>query len=247
MLSQSDNFGSFRRWFESEGASPGDTLERFVYFLGVQLDDLRLSGKRILEIGCGTGAVSVFLAMCSDAKEITANDEAAGNGSALDITKPLKNAIASFDLTNLEPKEIDVMLNDWPARTFDIIIANNSLHHVVTPGLISRDQRARRGYLDLFRELKRLLVPGGFLSMWEYSRQSLWRWSPWKFKWKQIEWELHPTQAEWLAVMKDAGFVIRKCEYKVPYRFRYLMPMLANPVAQFLMYPSFFITAQNRV
>ena len=61
---------------------------------------------------------------------------------------------------------------------FDVIIANNALHHVIDERLISRNPVACQGYVCMFAELRRLLAPGGFLSIYEFSRSSFWRWSP---------------------------------------------------------------------
>ncbi len=245
MLNPDDRLSTYKDWYKREMADGRETFEKFHFLLEEQLGDVSLSGKCVLEVGCGKGFISLFLAMCTDVKQVVALDEAEGEGSPIGVTQPLKEAIGLFGLKNIVVEEIDVMLNNYPDAYFDIIIANNALHHVVTPGLLSTNHDAQQGYLSLFRELKRLLVPDGMLLIWEYSRQSLWRWLPIKLKWKHIDWELHPTLDEWLKVIKDAGFRIRRCEYKVPYVFRKLKVFFSNAVVQFFIYPSFFITAQK--
>ena len=136
------------------------------------------------------------------------------------------------------------MQNGFDDSSFDVIISNNALHHVVDDRLISRNPVARQGYIRMFAELRRLLVPGGFLSVYEFSRSSFWRWSPYKWKYKQIDWELHPTCGEWLLVIREAGFRTLSCEYAVPYPLRRFEKLLSNSFVQFFLYSGFVITAQ---
>ena len=237
------NLFLYKKWHEEN--IEGEAFEKFRWLIEEQLNNISLSDKRVLEVGCGSGFISLFLAMCTDVKQVIALDEAVGEGSPINVTKPLKEAITSFGLSNIAVQEIDIMANNFPNGCFDIIIANNSLHHVITPGLLSENQIARQGYLSVFIELERLLTPGGVLLIWEYSRRSFWQWSPIKLRYKFIDWELHPTLAEWLGVIKDSGLKIERCEYKVPYAFRNMKLLFSNPVAQFFIYPSFYITASK--
>lgn len=235
----------YRRWYSREIATGSDNVTKFEYHLNNQLKELPLTGKRVLEVGCGKGAVSLYLAIFSGAKKITALDEAAGEGAPVGVNQVLRNAVHEFGIKNLDVVDADIMGNNYLDGIFDVIIANNALHHVVANGLVSTDQDVRKGYLDLFHELDRLLVSDGILSIQECSRQSFWRWSPLKFKWKHIDWELHPTLKEWLIVIKESGFEIQRCEYEVPYTFRNVSFIFSNQVAQFFILPGFFITARK--
>jgi len=243
MVEQNNKQNMYEKWYKDQIINEPKSVEKFRHFLSEQLKNVSLEDKRVLEIGCGKGEVSLFLAMCSNIKQVVALDEALGEGSPVGVTTPLKEAIASFGLENIVVKEIDIMLNNFSDGYFDIIIANNSLHHVHDPRKLA--ENSSDGYLSIFYELRRLLVPNGILSIWEYSRQSFWRVSPVKWKWKDVDWRLHPTLGEWLSFIRNAGFTLRRCDYKVPYSVRKLEILLQNPLTQFFLYPSFFITAQK--
>jgi SAM-dependent methyltransferase len=239
------NLIRYKDWYNTVVATGTDSFEKFQYHLENQISALDLVRKHVLEVGCGKGAVSLYLALLSGAREVVALDEAAGIGAPVSINKALRNALDSFGLSNLTVIDADIMQNDFPTGSFDVIISNNALHHVVDSGLIYRDRQAREGYVELFSELKRLLRDAGTLSIVEYSRTVFWRWSPVKLKWKAIEWHLHPTRKEWLSVIRDSGLNLLNTSYMVPYKLRHLAPFLRNPVAQFFLASGFLIVSSS--
>jgi cyclopropane fatty-acyl-phospholipid synthase-like methyltransferase len=69
---------SIKKWYEANVAIGSDHFDEFEYHLKNQLNGFSLSGKRILEVGCGKGAVSLYLALFSGVQQVIALDEAAG-------------------------------------------------------------------------------------------------------------------------------------------------------------------------
>jgi SAM-dependent methyltransferase len=236
----------FKDWYATYVVEGDDSYEKFYHHLQEQMGDIPFQGKYVLEVGCGKGAVAFYLSLFSGAKQVIALDEAAGEGSLVGVTQLLKDTITQLGLTNIGVEEIDILENHFPDDCFDVIIANNALHHVVENGFISRDLKSRSIYIRLFQELHRILSPTGVLSIWEYSRLSLWRFVPYKpRKFRMIEWTLHPTVMEWRSVIRQAGFNSLSFGYSVPYKMRKLRWLFANPIAQFIWYPSFFIAARK--
>lgn len=238
-------YDKYKNWYAREVAAGSDNFTKFEYHLKKQLSGLSLSGKRVLEVGCGKGAVSLYLALFLGAQQVIALDEAAGEGAPIGVNQVLRDAVSLFGINNLTVVDADIMQNNYSDGAFDIIFADNALHHVNDSGLISKSPSVRNDHINMFFELKRLLTANGILSIYEYSRLCFWRWSPVKFKWKVVDWEIHPTLGEWLSVIREAGFFIQSCRYAVPYPLRHFELLFTNPLAQFMLYPSFVITARK--
>lgn len=132
----------YQDWYDRTVAIGGDSFEKFHDHLQNQLRGLSLSGMNILEVGCGKGAVSLYMVLFSGAKRVTALDEATGEGAPAGITQALKDAINLFEIKNLSVVESDVMKNSFEDKYFDVIIANNALHHVVDSGLVYQEPQA---------------------------------------------------------------------------------------------------------
>ena len=231
-------------WYD-RNAEGADDHDKFWYHLARQLRDVPLAGKRVLEVGCGRGAVALHLALFTDCARVTALDEVAGEGAPVGVTSVLRDAIRDFGAGTIDVIEADFMANALPEGAFDVIIANRALHHIMESGYISRDPMTRGAYVEMFERLARLLAPGGLLSIMEISRLSFWRWSPVKLRQANIGWDIHPTRGEWLSVIGEAGLETVSVRYTVPYALRRLGPLLANPPAQFFLGPNFVITARR--
>ncbi|MDR1740407.1 MAG: class I SAM-dependent methyltransferase [Synergistaceae bacterium] len=105
-----------------------------------RLGDVR--GKRVLEMGCGFGEMSVYLA--KQGANVTASDLSSG---MLDVTRRLA-AKHGAALDTLKCASDDTGL---PDGTFDIVYCGNLLHHV--------------NITSTMREVNRVLRGGGCLSL----------------------------------------------------------------------------------
>jgi len=112
-------------------------------FILKQLGDI--TGKKMLDLGCGAGENSVYFAL--KGAECTATDFSPGM-----VEKALELAAANG--VQIEGRTVDAMNLDIPDNSFDIVYAANLLHHLPNPELA-------------LREMHRVLKPGGKACFWD--------------------------------------------------------------------------------
>jgi len=132
-------------WFAH---APGDPL-----FAGL-VDYAGWRGRRVLEVGCGLGAISGELArqgVCVTALDLTWTGAAAAAKRF------------SLDRTRAAAVQADAEALPFADRSFDTVWSWGAIHHTTTPS------RA-------IAEIHRVLRPGGELRMMVYNRHSFYNW-----------------------------------------------------------------------
>jgi 2-polyprenyl-3-methyl-5-hydroxy-6-metoxy-1,4-benzoquinol methylase len=231
---------ALQQYKELYNRSNADTAENFLYHFNEEFHGIEVRGKRILEIGCGSGFVSLYLASVLGVGHLDAMDEAEGEGNPSTILDSLETNVRSLGLTNITVLKKDIM-QFTSSEPYDIVVSNNAMHHVCEHGLLKWDVRARKKYVEIFGHLKSLLRPEGTLLLREYSRYSIWRFLPGRYQ--EVEWSLHPTKGEWLRVLRQAAFRNISYQYSCPYTLRVGAAVVRNPIVQALNYPCFHIRA----
>jgi ubiquinone/menaquinone biosynthesis C-methylase UbiE len=120
-------------------------------FLRDKFDFSTFKGKKILEIGCGSGAAS-----CLFARE-------GANVIAVDITKEGVNMAkknAGFQKLKIRILQADAEKMDFPDESFDYVFSWGALHH-------SQDT------IKTFKEVSRVLRKGGYGLIMVYNKNSL--------------------------------------------------------------------------
>ncbi len=137
-------FGAIAREYDARALRAQPRYEEMLAQLVASLPD---SASDILELGCGTGALTILLVMHYPRAKLTAVDAAPEmielaqkrlTAEASNLDERVRFVTAFFEGLNL------------PERGLDLITANMSLHHVVDKG-------------SLYDRLRRALREGGLL------------------------------------------------------------------------------------
>ena len=224
-----------------------EPYDAFVFHAREQLDGISLAGKRVLEIGCGRGSFSLFMALTCAPTKVTSLDEAEGCGADAALFKQLEDIAQQNSIRTIETIRADIAATDFPEKSFDVIVANFSLHHAIrSGGYIFRDQAAQKEIIFIFEKLRHYLADGGVLVLREMSRINFWRFMPYKWKMGHIEWDIHPTLCEWLWALRKAGFKNVRRAFLTPYFLSRLPSLLVrNSIANFFFSSSFYLYAEK--
>ena len=220
----------FRRIYAAHNS---DTAEHLRFHVVEQLRGIDLSGKSVLEVGCGKGFTSLFLALFSQATCVTALDENRGVGSPPGVLSILTRLSAQLGVENrlaiVEGDIMEMTPDDERLGRYDVIIANQTIHHVVDHGArYWKDTLVRERYTEAFRQLREFAVPGGTLSVSEVNPYNLWRWIAPDLVFPNIVWEGHPPVSAWVDAFRRGGWSDVQVCYSVPYKLRVIGALLSN-------------------
>jgi tRNA (cmo5U34)-methyltransferase len=212
----SDYFGSMVASYDSliRRAVPG-----YEEITACLVRHLPTSAARVLELGCGTGNLSLALAARYPEAELTLVD-AAPEMVGLARARLAALAPASEDRGRFVTARFEELR--LPARAFDLVASSFSLHHVLDKGA-------------LFRSIRTLLRPGGTLRFADQLRGGSERvhatfWSDWLAFCRQpghcTEEEIrglldhaerhdhYVSLAEHFRLLEDAGFASVDCVWR---------------------------------
>lgn len=113
----------------------------------LQLDGVDLRGREVLDVGCGTGALS-FVALEKGAASVTCGDI---SSQMLRVAQE-KAAAAGYDAGRISFHELDAEALPFPTGSYDVAITGMAL------GLLPDQQAA-------VSELARVTRPGGLVSV----------------------------------------------------------------------------------
>jgi SAM-dependent methyltransferase len=231
----------FQKIFSSQRLGNIDT---FFYHLQEQFRGMDLTNRSVVEIGCGDGLVSLWLALVKNVQNIVAIDEYEGVGEDKDNYRFFKEVIEKNGV-NIELIKMDFLENNFKPCSFDLVFANYALHHIVrTEKCISNDAETRNHWIALFSEIRRILKKDGVLIIKEVTRFNVWRFLPLRFGF--MDWKIHPAKKEFAYVIQKAGFKNITLRNVVNYKLRYFSNLMeGNPFFSFFVSPDFYLIANN--
>lgn len=236
---------AFKKLYNVSGKDT-TAADNYKYHFEEQFANIDFAGKSVLEIGCGRGFLSLYIALFTEAAKITALDESAGHGGKEGVLNVLRDNVSYLKLgKRLEIIEADAIKFD-SADPFDIIIANNCLHHFVNNGQkYFRDPAVSEAYIKIFKHLWELLANNGQLVIGEIDPFNLWRFLLPNLFFSSIEWHIHPPLSGFLDAIEKAGFHSASVNTDVPYKLRILRRFVSNALFRPFMRGSVFIFAKK--
>ncbi|MFW5879375.1 MAG: hypothetical protein ACOCUV_00980 [bacterium] len=127
---------------------------------------------------------------------------------------------------------MDVVEQDFwkyqPSSKFDIIIADNCLHHLVENGTYYVDnEKVRHDYVVLCKKIYDLLGDDGVFILKDLDPKFLLRYVYPKL-YNHMDWHIHPPYKAWVDMLRAASFRNIKSRAVVPYKLRVLYPCLKH-------------------
>jgi len=185
-------------------SSPGNLRFYLRYLFG----DLRFEGKRMLDIGGGTGLFS-FYAACMGASEVICLEPEADGflGSLSGKFGKVKARLPEMQHVHLEATGFQEF--DAGGKEFDILLLHNSINHLDEPSCerLHHDSAAVQAYEGLFRKLSGMARPGAGLVIADCSSRNLFpRLNLRNPVARDIEWHKHQPPELWIHLLGRAGF-----------------------------------------
>lgn len=181
--------------------------ERLKFHLEYLFKGIDFSGKRVLDIGGGSGKYSFYAPFKGAVETICIEPEDAGSSSGV-ISK--FNELGSLlDVENVSIETTTFQDFDPGDRQFDIILLHNSINHLDEDACIDlhRDQGAQDIYQGLFDKLNGMATAGAILIVCDCSRNNFYPFIGFPNPIDPgIEWNKHQSPETWSNLLAKSGF-----------------------------------------
>ena len=188
---------------------PGDLQ----FYLNSFFNGVELRGKRILDIGGGSGLFSLYAAY--KGAKYTLCLEPFGKGSSIKGSQPFYKMRDALKLENVELEEVSVQ-EFKSEHQFEMIMLHNSINHLDEKACISlrSSKYSQNIYRQIFEKMYALAVPRTKLLISDCSRNNFFDLikvtNPFV---PMIEWEKHQSPDIWIELLKSVGFVNPKVNW----------------------------------
>ena len=225
------------------------------YSLKRTFDGVNFEGARVLDVGSGRGLMTLYAAINGATKVVSMEPEL--DGSSDGVFEMQKERAERLGLRNVEFLAED--FNSWqnPGEKFDVILCMACINHLHE---VEHNALSHKPTYDRFREIaeqfQQLLKPNGVVVFTDAARYGLF-WMlkhvgirrPWKTRKSSINWRIHQNPTVWKKIFLESGFSEGSIIYPLPYRLRWLGPLVANPISNFCLKATFAVqcrAAENR-
>ena len=172
--------------------------------------DIPLAGKRVLDIGGGTGVFSLYAAALGAERVVCLEPGAAG--SEVGMRETFRRVADDIGVPNVEM--LPSVVQDFSAEpgSFDVILLHNSINHFDEPACIAlrRDPQAEAVYRQVFETISEWMAQNGHLLLADCTSSNLFPalgvrnpFAP------TIEWHKHQPPETWERLLAGLGY--RRC------------------------------------
>jgi cyclopropane fatty-acyl-phospholipid synthase-like methyltransferase len=222
-------------------------IDRVEWRMKDQFRDVSWVGKDVFEVGCGSGEISIYMALTGARRVIGIDPGGAGSNDT--ARQRMQDLIQKLELDNFEFYPVLFQDFDQKPESFDIIFGVNSVEHIFETTLpLAKDRRAWDLYARYFADIRAMLRPGGVMLQYNNSRYAWAAYLSWltHYKYrhpvsKSICWELHQTPQTWCRVAREAGF------RRTYFHWRVMYPLRKIPWIARLGIVPFFLSAEYNV
>jgi SAM-dependent methyltransferase len=227
-------------------AGTGVDPRRYTIYVERLFDGAQLAGRRVLDVGGGSGLIS-FYAAARGADVVCLEPTADGSNPRMEaVYRGLEEQLGDAVQVRLERRTFQAL--DARAGSFDVLVLHNAVNHLDEDACrrLPDDPAARRTYAELFARLRELARPGGDLVLSDCSRLNLFGLlhvrNPFV---PEIEWHLHQQPRVWADLLGAAGFAAPRVRWNPMTRAgRAGELLLANWLGAFATQSHFTLTAR---
>jgi len=190
------------------------TAEKVQFRISNFLGDVYLDGKAALDIGCGTGLMSIYAACKGAAAVIGLEPEEAGTTSG--YLKEFNKMVTTLGLTTATGLSQTLQEFDPQGQLFDLVLMDSSINHLEEEACIhlQNSPEARNRYLEIFNKISSLMKSGGIVIIRDCSRYNFFAALGIKNPLcPVIEWHKHQSPKFWADLMGQCGFTNPKIEW----------------------------------
>jgi cyclopropane fatty-acyl-phospholipid synthase-like methyltransferase len=221
--------------------------DRLQVFLNYIFDGTSLQGRNVLDVGGGTGLLTLWAAV-NGANAVCLEPESAGSTQSVrKVFERMKTEISPDLKATMSPDYVQDYLASCEKK-FDIIVMANSINHIAEEqcATLLYNEASRDSYVSFFEQLKTHLTAGGHLIVTDCDRRNFFGdlgvRSPIM---PTIDWSIHQSPSTWKDLMEKAGFRITSIKWSTPNFLGTIgKVLLGNRFAAYFLFSHFRIAAK---
>jgi SAM-dependent methyltransferase len=222
------------------------SLSNFKFYLSYLFNGVSFAGKRVLDIGAGSGYMG-FYAACRGAKEVVCL-EPEESGANAQLNEAFSQFQSRLPAANVERISQTIQDSDLE-NTFDIILMHNSINHVIAGcPTLRRDTSLQKEASRIFAKIFNKCENGADFLIVDNSRYHAFQLLRMKHPLSpHVGWRHHETPAFWMSLLKPVGFEKRQLcwgslnTFGTPGRL-----LMNNPLAAYIVGMPFILTVGKR-